>query len=643
MLPGNPQTAYAVYNGFNTHTPGAPGHVFKTRDGGNSWQDISSNLPDVPALSIVLDREQPGVIFIGTDTGVFKSENDGASWLPFNNGMPTVAVVDLALNSRGTILYAATHGRSIFRVVLEAGTAPGASALYLPLVSKNPPVKPPTPITQPTNTPTATPTLPPPNTPTATFTPVTPQGTALPTQEATPTFTPSATPLPTNTPAAGEPIEPTATPVVNRFRDDFANANSGWEVGANANCSASYANVNGGIYRIASLTLNQICISPAPQQAPANGSYAVRASKESTGDGSVYGLVFGLDSPTISNNSQFYLFYVDPADQTYALYYQNRGSTGYLTGDANSGFVFNSAIVPDSGSNELRVRREGGRIDLFVNERYLATINDNTFAGNRHVGVANWRLYSGVSTAAADFDDFTVNAIGTVYQENYGDVGSGWAVGDISICQAAYGGGVYRTASRPDFFCWFISPSAPQQNGRFRATMRREPGFYPLAYGVVAGFAEDSSAFYALLVIPDEQRYALAKYIEGESWYGITWNEIDQTAWLYSDVINGGTFENDLELERDGDLLRIYINGRALGGYRDDAPLAGGYYGLINWASQFEAALADFDNYRVNTWDDGGFSGQQSAANRPALALPAQLPTADLKALKPLAGVEKVE
>lgn len=643
---GNPQTAYAVFNGFDTHTPSRPGHVFKTTDGGTNWQNISSNLPDVPVLAIVLDPTQNGIIYVGTDTGVFKSETDGASWIPFNNGMPNVAVVDLSFNGRGNILYAATHGRSIFRAVLEAGAAPGEQLVYLPLVNKRPVVNLPTPTPLPTNTPTVTPTLPPTNTPTPTHTPATPEGTPLPTQP--PTNTPTVTPTmePTNTPVEGPTPTATSTPIVNRFRDGFDDGSS-WETGSSEFCNSYYADVDQDndvdTYVVQAVTLNQICIGVAPEQAPANGSYAVTAFKDSNDDGSVYGLVFGLDGPTISTNSQFYIFYVDPADQTYALYRYNRGSGDYLTGDTTTAFVVSEAIATGTNVNRLRVRREGDRIDLLVNERHLTTVTDNTFAGNNYVGVANWWAYSAATSAFSGYDNFTLHAIDTVYQDNYADTTSGWAVGDITICQAAYGSGEYRTASQADYFCWFTAPSFPQQNGRFRATMRREDGFYQMAYGVIAGVDSNVSSFYALLVIPDTQRYALSKYIDGLGWFGITWNEADDTAWFSSDVINAGNFENELELERDGDLLRIFINGTALGAYTDPEPLAGGYFGLINWASQFEQALADFDNYRVVTWADGGLSSQQTMINQSTMVAPERMQGADLEVMPRLEGVVQVE
>jgi photosystem II stability/assembly factor-like uncharacterized protein len=89
-------------------------HVFKTVDGGNTWQNITGDLPNTPVNSIVVRTAAPRIIFVGTDIGVFQSTNDGTSWLPFNNGFPAVAVFDLKYKERANILLAATHGRGNF-------------------------------------------------------------------------------------------------------------------------------------------------------------------------------------------------------------------------------------------------------------------------------------------------------------------------------------------------------------------------------------------------------------------------------------------------------------------------------------------------------------------------------------------------
>ncbi|MCE7982957.1 MAG: hypothetical protein DYG89_17370 [Caldilinea sp. CFX5] len=643
VAPNNPRLAYAVFNGFNTHTPGTPGHVFKTSDGGATWQDISGNLPDVPTLSLVLDRSAPGTIYIGTDAGVFRSIDDGVSWLPFNNGMPTVAVVDLAFNGGGNLLFAATHGRSVFRAVVADTPPAGAQRLYLPVIQRLQPGVP-TPTPTQTEVPTVTPIPPATATATATSTPVTPEGTALPTLPATATPTNTPMPSPTRTPVTGATPTPTGTPTVNRFTDDFTNPNSGWPTGSGSQCASGYVDGNNDnqsdLYGVQVGVLDWKCLAAAPQQAPVNGLYAVTAFKGSANDGSVYGLVFGLNNPTISANSQFYVFWVDPLDQTYALEKYDRGTVSYLTGDANNAFVFSDAIAAGSAANRLRVRREGDRIDLFVNGFYVDTVVSSAFANHSYVGVANWSPY--FANVTAYFDDFVINSVETVYQENYSDNSSGWAEGDITICQAAYGAGEYRTAAQADYYCLFRSPAAAQHNGRFTATMRREESFYQMAYGVLAGEDGNFSSFYALLVIPDTRSYALAKYTEAQGWLGLTWNTVDDTAWLYDDAIYSGLAQNELTLERDGDLFRIYINGQYLGAYLDNQPLPTGYYGLINWASQFEQALADFDNFKVVTWDAGGDGGQVVAAQSLRQAA-RQMSATDLQSMRRLEGVQKVE
>jgi len=114
---------YLAMNGFNrrfTEGPGAGiGHIFKSTDGGGTWTDIggdptvAGNFPDVPASSIkVLEG---GAIVVGTDLGVVISMDDGASWQRLGDNFPATVVTDVELGPDG-FLYAATHGRGIWRI-----------------------------------------------------------------------------------------------------------------------------------------------------------------------------------------------------------------------------------------------------------------------------------------------------------------------------------------------------------------------------------------------------------------------------------------------------------------------------------------------------------------------------------------------
>src|SRR3989454_7633844 len=97
-------------------------YVYKTRDYGASWTDISGGLPpDVPARVVREDPNQKGFLVLGTDAGLWYSRDDGASWKPLKADLPTVAVYDVQFIKRSHDLVVATHGRGLF--VLDGITA----------------------------------------------------------------------------------------------------------------------------------------------------------------------------------------------------------------------------------------------------------------------------------------------------------------------------------------------------------------------------------------------------------------------------------------------------------------------------------------------------------------------------------------
>jgi uncharacterized repeat protein (TIGR01451 family) len=127
----NYRIAYLGYNGYNPATPTDPGHVFRTRDGGASWVDISGDLPDAPVNSLVLDPSYPDTIYAGTDVGPMVTYNGGRHWEALGKAFPNVAVWQLDLDPAHRIIAAGTHGRGAFRV---ADSTPAVPALVL---SKN--------------------------------------------------------------------------------------------------------------------------------------------------------------------------------------------------------------------------------------------------------------------------------------------------------------------------------------------------------------------------------------------------------------------------------------------------------------------------------------------------------------------------
>ncbi len=108
--PTDEATAYITFSGYGT------GHVFVTHNYGDSWEDISNNLPDVPANAVIVDPLYPSNIYVGNDLGVFASIDNGQNWTPYQEGMyDAVMIFDLKISPTNRKLRAATHGNGAFQ------------------------------------------------------------------------------------------------------------------------------------------------------------------------------------------------------------------------------------------------------------------------------------------------------------------------------------------------------------------------------------------------------------------------------------------------------------------------------------------------------------------------------------------------
>src|SRR5881398_1649386 len=117
--PNNANTAYVVFNGNAI----AGRHVWKTTNLNNTgtgtvaWTAIDgTGIPDVSVNAFVVDRADSTHLYAGTDRGVFLSTDGGTTWNQYGSELPDVAVFDLAISSDGH-LRAATHGRGFYEIV----------------------------------------------------------------------------------------------------------------------------------------------------------------------------------------------------------------------------------------------------------------------------------------------------------------------------------------------------------------------------------------------------------------------------------------------------------------------------------------------------------------------------------------------
>jgi photosystem II stability/assembly factor-like uncharacterized protein len=88
-------------------------HVYRTRDFGATWDEITTGLPSGQFTTVVrADTARRGLLYAGTDTGVYVSFDDGDRWHPLQLNLPTAWVGDLSVH--GSDLVAATQGRALW-------------------------------------------------------------------------------------------------------------------------------------------------------------------------------------------------------------------------------------------------------------------------------------------------------------------------------------------------------------------------------------------------------------------------------------------------------------------------------------------------------------------------------------------------
>ncbi|HEY6399272.1 MAG TPA: hypothetical protein VIX82_17650 [Solirubrobacteraceae bacterium] len=119
--PNDPNHAWISFSGYNAYTPATPGHVFEVRfhpaTKTATWINLSHNLGDLPITGIVRD-DLTGDLYVSTDFGVLRLPHKAVKWERAASGLPIVATYGLTIDSRARLLYAATHGRGVWRVRL---------------------------------------------------------------------------------------------------------------------------------------------------------------------------------------------------------------------------------------------------------------------------------------------------------------------------------------------------------------------------------------------------------------------------------------------------------------------------------------------------------------------------------------------
>jgi len=119
----NSNHAWISYSSYSSLTPSTPGHVFEVTydpkaNGGTgdaTWTNLDGGtgpMGDLPVTALV--RSTRGDLFAGTDFGVLELVSGSTTWTVAGTGLPAVEVAGLTMANGSQVLYAATHGRSVW-------------------------------------------------------------------------------------------------------------------------------------------------------------------------------------------------------------------------------------------------------------------------------------------------------------------------------------------------------------------------------------------------------------------------------------------------------------------------------------------------------------------------------------------------
>jgi len=103
-------SAYAAVNRFRLDD--LHPYIYRTHDGGKSWQKISSGLPDEPVNTVREDPMRKGMLFAGTEGSVYLSFDDGDHWQSLQLNLPHTSMRDLTIHQDDLVV--GTHGRSFW-------------------------------------------------------------------------------------------------------------------------------------------------------------------------------------------------------------------------------------------------------------------------------------------------------------------------------------------------------------------------------------------------------------------------------------------------------------------------------------------------------------------------------------------------
>jgi hypothetical protein len=101
-----------------SESPISASRVAKSTDGGLTFVNASTGLPDVPVSRLVVSPVDKNTVFAATFLGVYRTTDGGAHWSRFGAGLPFVEVDDIYIAPDASFLRIASFGRGVWEIHL---------------------------------------------------------------------------------------------------------------------------------------------------------------------------------------------------------------------------------------------------------------------------------------------------------------------------------------------------------------------------------------------------------------------------------------------------------------------------------------------------------------------------------------------
>jgi len=108
--PTDPNTVYMTLGNY----------IYKSTNKGQSWSNISGNLPVIHMSSVVYYKNSNEGLYVGTDAGVYYKDQNTGTWIPFRTGLPISAeITELEIyydndSISADVIRASTYGRGLW-------------------------------------------------------------------------------------------------------------------------------------------------------------------------------------------------------------------------------------------------------------------------------------------------------------------------------------------------------------------------------------------------------------------------------------------------------------------------------------------------------------------------------------------------